>query len=210
LSFLKRLVPLKGTVSVGLDKPVFVEGEPVTGNVNVDCEEYVQSEGVRVEGRAIEHFEEMEWVTENNQRVPRMVQKTNTLFSRDESINGPSDFGQGPTRSFPFSVGIPSLRPAHSGGRIETMIKGVVAVKGRPDMTGTVQIAFTAPTYAVIGAPVQPYLSTPPFAPPGQAQGSQAGYAPGPVQQKPQIRCSYCKTLLDQRMTFCPNCGAHQ
>src|SRR5438093_8039544 len=66
----------------------------------------------------------MEWVTENNQRVPRMVQKSNTLFSRDESINGPSDFGQGPTRSCPFSMGIPSLRPAHSGGRIETMIKG--------------------------------------------------------------------------------------
>ena len=203
-------MPLKGKVSVGLDKPVFVEGEPVTGSVAVTCEEYVQSEGVRVEARAVEHFEEMEWVIENNQRVPRMVQKTSSLFSRDVPINGPSDFGQGPSRSFPFSVGFPALRAVHQGGRLETSLKGVVAVKGRPDITGTVQIAFSAPTMAVVGAPVQQYGSSPPYAPAGQPSIPQMGYASSPPQQKPQVRCSYCQTLLEQGMSFCPNCGAHQ
>lgn len=210
MSFLKHLIPLKGKVSIILDKPSFVEGEAVAGKVNVDSEEYVQSTGVRIESRAYEHYEEMEWVIENNQRVPRMANKTNTLFSRDVPIFGQSDFGQGPTRSFPFSVGIPPFKPSHSGGSIEYAIKGVVAVKGRPDMTGTTQIAFTPPlAYAVVAPPMQPAGSgqTPAY---GQQVPAYPGYTAQPLQSKSQVRCEYCQTMMDQHTTICPNCGAHR
>ncbi len=220
---------------MSLDKPTFTEGEAVTGKVDVTCQEYVQAEGVRVEARAYEHYEEMEWVEENNQRVPRMVQKTNTLFSRDVPISGPSDFGQGPTRSFPFSVGIPSFKSSRQGGSIEYQVKGVVAVKGRPDITGTTMIAFTPATYAVIGAPAPqayvppPQYQTPGYPPQNYPQTAPAGYAPAPApgygqpslpypqyvltqpqQPKPQVECSYCHSMMGQDMTFCPNCGGHR
>lgn len=227
MSFFKRLIPLKAKASVSLDKPTFVEGEPVVGRVNIEAGEYVQSTGVRVEARAYEHYQELEWALENNQRVPRMVSKTNTLFSRDVPIFGPSDFGEGPTRTFPFSVGIPPFRPSHSGGNIEYKVKGVIAVKGRPDITATTQIAFNPPmAYAVIAPAMQQgYGPAGPSAPPGyQPQGypptpapgyGQTGpvypqYAPQPSQPGPQVRCEYCQHMMDQSAMECPNCGAHR
>ncbi|HEX4921035.1 MAG TPA: hypothetical protein VFV92_09880 [Candidatus Bathyarchaeia archaeon] len=227
-SFLKRLIPIKAQASVSLDKPTFVEGEPVMGKVNVDSNEYIQSTGVRVEARAYEHYQELEWVLENDKRVPRMASKTSTLFSRDVSISGPSDFGQGPTRSFPFSVGIPPFRPSHSDGSIEYQLKGVVAVKGRPDITATAQIAFNPPvTYTVIAPPPMPpagYGSSASYMPTGNPppvyQSPQApGYGqPSPTyiqygqtqQPQQQVRCKYCQYMMDQAAATCPNCGAHQ
>ena len=228
MSFLKRLIPLKAHASVALDKPTFSEGEPVMGKVNIDSSEYVQSTGVRVEARAYEHYEELEWVLENDKRVPRMASKTSTLFSRDVSISGPSDFGQGPTRSFPFSVGIPPFRPSHSGGNIEYQVKGVVAVKGRPDITATTQIAFNPPlTYTLIAPPPMQQTAYGPqasYTPTGSApQGYQPPQAssygqPTPTypqyaqSQQPlqQVRCNYCQHMMSQAAATCPNCGAHQ
>jgi hypothetical protein len=232
MSFFKRLIPLKAKASISLDKPSFMEGEPVVGKINVESNEYVQSTGVRIEARAYEHYEELTWVTENNERVPKMMQKQNTLFSRDVNISGPSDFGQGPTRSFPFSVGIPPFKTTHNGGSIEYSLKGVVAVKGRPDITGSTQIAFIPPAgVTVIVPPLQQvgYGTAPPYAPagyapsgyvPGQARAPAAPYAqPGaayvqynqaPPQPKLQVRCQYCQSMIDQGTPFCPNCGARQ
>jgi len=213
MSFLKHLIPLKAKASIMLDKPSFFEGEPVTGKVNVDCDEYVQSTGVRIEARVYEHYAEMEWVVENNQRVPKMMNKTNTQFSNDVSIFGLSDFGQGPTRSFPFSVGIPPFRPSHSGGSIEYSVKGVVAVKGRPDITATTQIAFSPPVgYATVAPPMQ-YAGYGPSGanmPPGSTTPGYPQYGPQPTQPMPKVRCEYCQTMMDQNVTVCPNCGAHR
>lgn len=228
MSFLKRLIPIKARASISFDKPSFAEGEPVVGRVNVEASEYVQSTGVRVEARAYEHYEQLEYVTENNQRVPKMVDHKDTLFSRDVDISGPSDFGQGPTRSFPFSVGIPPVRPVHGGGRVEYEVKGVVAVKGRPDITGTTQVSFTPPVGVMIvaGAPMQqagygPSPTVPPqgSAPQGYAPTPAPGYAQPPIvytqyspppQPKVQVRCSYCQSMIDQGTSFCPNCGGRQ
>ena len=222
MSFLKHLIPLKAKASIALDKPMFYENEPVTGKVNVECNEYFQSSGVRVEARTYEHFQETDWVVENNQRVPRMVSKTNTLFSRDEPISGPSDFGQGPTRAFPFSVGTPVSRASRSGGSIEYEIKGVVAVKGRPDVTSTTQIAFSPAMNYAVAAPSSPQSgygtgstnATPSYAqtvPPSYqpAQGS-APYGSQASQPSPKVRCEYCQAMIDQTASFCPNCGAHR
>ncbi|MBO0887981.1 hypothetical protein J2P12_02665 [Candidatus Bathyarchaeota archaeon] len=212
MSFLKHLIPLKAKASLTLDKPSFFEGEPVTGKVNVDCEEYVQSTGVRIESRVYEHYSEMEWVVENNQRVPKMVSKTNTVFSNDAPIFGPSDFGQGPTRSFPFSVGIPASRPSHSGGSIEYSIKGVVAVKGRPDITAATQIAFSPPlSYATV-APPMGYAGYGPSStnPPAGSPTGLPQYGPQPQQPMLQVRCEYCQKMMDQSVMVCPNCGARR
>src|SRR5438309_7033417 len=59
MSFLKRLVPMKAKVWVTLDKPTFMEGEAITGKVNIDSKEgYIPAEEVRVEARVYEHYQD--------------------------------------------------------------------------------------------------------------------------------------------------------
>ncbi len=239
MSFFKHFIPLKTKVWISLDKPSFADGEPVVGKVNVEANEYIQCQGVRVEARATENYQEMEWIVVNNQRIQENVRKQNHLFSRDENVSGPSDFGQGPARSFPFSVGIPTFRPTHMGGSVEYTVKGVLSVKGRPDATGTTQIAFGPPTgYPMMPPTMQPvgYGPQPMYGPaPGYPpQGySPQGYAPAPgysqpgmaprygqqypqyapqqqTQQAAKVRCKFCQTMIDQTSSVCPNCGGHQ
>src|SRR2546422_11230604 len=59
MSFLKRLVPMKAKVWITLDKPTFMEGEAITGKVNIDSKEgYIPAEEVRAEDRVYEHYQE--------------------------------------------------------------------------------------------------------------------------------------------------------
>lgn len=132
---------MKAKVWLSLDKPNFAEGEPVVGKVNVEAKEYVQAEEVRLEARVYENYVEQVWATVGNNRVRQNQPRKNTLFSRDVRVAGPTDFG-GSTQSFPFSVGVPTYRPSRGGGTIEYSLKGVVAVKGRPDVTGETQVGF--------------------------------------------------------------------
>lgn len=223
MSFFKKLLPMKAKVWLSLEKPTFAEGEAVAGKVNVESKEYIQAEEVRVEARVYENYMEQVWVTIGNQRVRQNQQKKNTLFSRDVRVSGPTDLGNGTPRSFPFSVGIPAYRPTRNGGSIEYNVKGVVAVKGRPDVTGDTQIGF-APPGAFPSMP--PGYPTPGY---GPGYGPQPGYPPmGPGYGPPapgygypqpaqvvtkevvKVRCKYCNTLMDMSSSTCPNCGAHQ
>ena len=228
LSFFKKLLPMKAKVWLSLDKPSFAEGEPVVGKVNVESQEFIQADEVRVEARVYENYTEPVWVVVGNRRVQQMQRKKNTLFSRDVRVSGPTDFGSG-SRSFPFTVAMPVYRPTRNGGAVENSVKGVVAVKGRPDVTGELQVGFAPPG-------LFPSMMSPPtFAPaPGYGPGPGYGPAPGYPQMNPgygapapgygmppqpaqvvtreivKVRCKYCNTLMDMSNSTCPNCGAHQ
>ena len=181
MSFFKHFIPLKAKVWVSLDKPQFAEGEQVTGKVSATAEDYIQAQEVRIEARVFQNYEEMVWVTlPNNQRVQQREHRQDTLFSHDARISGPSDFGKGPQRDFPFQVGIPTFRPTRAGGTIQYSVKGVIAVKGRPDVTGATNLAFTQ---APVGYPqMQPGMQPVGYGPqqPGYGYGQpQYGPAPG-------------------------------
>lgn len=181
MSFFKHFIPLKAKVWVTLDKPQFAEGEQVTGKVSATAEDYIQAQEVRIEARVFQNYEEMVWVTlPNNQRVQQREHRQDTLFSHDARVSGPSDFGKGPQRDFPFQVGMPTFRPTRAGGTIQYSVKGVVAVKGRPDVTGSTNLTFTqAPAYPQMQPGMQPVGYGPPQ--PGYGYGQpQYGPAPGP------------------------------
>jgi hypothetical protein len=225
----------KGKVWISFDKPTFVEGEAVVGKVNVEAGEYIQSLGVKVEARVFENYTELVWVTINNTRVQENQRRQNVLFSRDVQVSGPNDFGNGPTQTFPFSVGIPPCRATRGGSSLENSLKAVVQVKGRPDMTGQTQVAFVPtgsmpqqmPGYMPGGYPVQQGYGAPGYNPgynpnpgygmpmgPGYGQPMQ-GYNMPPQQQVqqqpgPQIRCKYCQGLMNANAGTCPNCGGRQ
>lgn len=179
MGLLSHLVAPKGKVWISFDKPTFVENEPVVGKVNVEAHEYIQSIGVRVEARVVESWQEMVWITVNNQRFQQPERRQNVLFSRDVQISGPTDFGKGPTQTFPFTVGMPACRPTRGGAIIENSLKGIVQVKGRPDMTGHTEVAF-APPSAMLQQPMPGYMPQPGGYQMPQGYGPQ-GYGPQPV-----------------------------
>jgi len=239
LGLFGHLIPPKGKVWISFDKPTFVEGEPVVGKVNVEAHEYIQGKGITVEARVFETWEEMVWVTLNNQRFQQPERRQNVLFSRDVQVTGPQDFGKGPSQTFPFSVGMPVCRATRGGAAVENSLKAVVQINGRPHLTGQTQVAFApagsmlqqAPGYMPQGYGVpqgyapqgygpQPgypgYNPNPAYGvPPGPGYGQpMQGYGPAPqqgaAQAGPQVRCKYCQGLMSQSANNCPNCGGRQ
>jgi hypothetical protein len=229
LGLFNHLIPPKGKVWITFDKATFQEGEAVVGKVNVEAHEYVQSNGIKLEARVFETYQEPVWITlPNNQRVQEMHRVENVLFSRDLQVTGPSDFGQGPAQTFPFSVGIPPCRATRGGAAVENSLKAVIECKGRPHMHGESQVAFVPagsmpqqmPGYMPGGYPVQQgygpqgYNPNPAYGGPGYGQ-PMPGYGMPPQGQMPQqqvaqVRCKYCQSLMNQNSANCPNCGAHQ
>ncbi|HYY92391.1 MAG TPA: hypothetical protein VE955_10420 [Candidatus Dormibacteraeota bacterium] len=179
MGLLDHLRAPKGKIWITFDKPTFMEGEGVTGKVNIEASEYIQSLGVKVEARVFENYQEMVWVTVNNQRFQENQHKQDVLFSRDVQVSGPNDFGSGPTQTFPFSVGMPAMRARRPGGSIQNSLKAVVQVKGRPDMTSSTQVAFTPPgsmPQQMPGYMPGAYPMPQGYGPPGYNQG----YNPNP------------------------------
>jgi len=119
MGLLSHLTHPKGKIWISLDKATFQEGEAVVGKVNIEAEEYIQSIGVKIEARVVESWNEMVWVTLNNQRFQENQRRTNNLYQRDVQVTGPTDFGKGPTQTFPFSVGIPPCRATRGGSSVQ-------------------------------------------------------------------------------------------
>src|SRR5437899_5732335 len=171
MGLLAHATQRKGKIWSAVDKATFQEGEAVAGKVNIEAEEYIQSKGVKVEARVVESWNEMVWVTlPNNMRIQENQRRTNNLYQRDVQVAGATDFGKGPAREFPFSVGIPPCRATRGGSSVQNLLKAVLQVKGRPDMTNETQIAFV---------PAGAYGSMPMTV--GYGQGPMpAGYGPNP------------------------------
>ena len=129
----------KATVSVMLDKAEYSLREPLTGKINVSATEGFDVDEVRLEI----------WVNEftrasENQNVggtTRMVtvQQDNTIHKGKTTVSGRVQVSNGFNQDFPFSVNLPSgIPPTYRGRNANNSwkMKGVVAVKGRPDVTG--------------------------------------------------------------------------
>ncbi len=225
LGLFNHLIPPKGKIWITFDKATFQEGEAVVGKVNVEAHEYIQGQGIKVEARVFETYQEPVWVTINGMRVQEMHRVENVLFSQDVQVTGPSDFGEGPAQTFPFSVGIPPCRATRGGAAVENSVKAILQCKGRPHLQGGTQVSIAPPGmmpqqgYMQGGYPVQQgygpagYNPNPGYGPPMGGYG-QPGYnmppQQMPQQQVAQVRCKYCQGLMNANSSTCPNCGAHQ
>lgn len=236
MGLFNHLIPPKGKIWITFDKATFQEGEAVVGKVNVQAHEYIQGQGIKLEARVFETYQEPVWVTINNTRVQEMHRVENVLYSQDVQVTGPSDFGEGNAQTFPFSVGMPPCRATRGGAAVENSLKAILQCKGRPHLQGGTQVPFIPPGAmpqqmpGYGGYPVQQG-----YGPPGYNQGynpnpaynQNPGYgppmAPGYGQQSPgygppqqmqqqvaQVRCKYCQGLMNANSGTCPNCGAHQ
>jgi hypothetical protein len=186
-----------------------------------------------VEARVFETYQEPVWVTlPNNTRVQEMHRVENVLYSQDVQVTGPSDFGEGNSQTFPFSVGMPPCRATRGGAAVENSLKAILQCKGRPHLQGGTQVPFIPPgampqqMQGYGGYPVQQgygppgynqgYNPNPAYGPPmapGYGQQQAPGYGPQQQmaqQQVAQVRCKYCQGMMNANSGTCPNCGAHQ
>lgn len=186
----KRFTKPKASISLSLSKNVFTLGEDLTGTLLVASDEEFDAEEIRAEFQCVESKEKTEW--EYNEDTGEMVENTYwdtaTLHSANPKVSGPLHITSGFKKEFPFSTNIPA------GGRetydsvdasVEWSIKGVIAVKGRPDVT-TKEIEVQ-----VVRAP-------------------QVVREKEIVREVVMIPCAYCGSLMPQTSIVCPNCGARR
>ncbi len=61
MSFFKRLVPLKADMNINLQSIAVDEGQPFKGTATLDSKEKFSGEGVRMEIRVTEAWQEQAW-----------------------------------------------------------------------------------------------------------------------------------------------------
>jgi len=185
--FFKRLDPINADLSVLLDKSIFQEGEPLTGKLVLNSDEAVHADEIRLEIRVSETYQAPTYSTIGNRVQQTVERQAKELYADDVDLSGPLDISKGYKGEFPFTTNvIPPIRPT-MGGLIDRKIKGVIAVKGRPDKTKD------------IGFSVSP-------APYGQV--TMQGPSQVVVKEIVKVPCRYCRTLIPMGTDRCPNCSA--
>lgn len=130
----------KATVSVTLEKGEYSLREPLTGKINVSAAEDFDIDEVRLEiwVKEFTRASESQDVGGGNRRTVT-AQQDNTIHQGKTTVAGRMHASSGFNQDFPFSINLPPGIPSTYRGRNANnswKMKGVVAVKGRPDITG--------------------------------------------------------------------------
>jgi hypothetical protein len=145
MGFLSALRSPKATIVVQLDKDTFSLREPLTGKVNLSSSEEFDSDEQRIEVwvtewvKATEQKQQPGQAPGQQRTVPVTAQQTTKLHESKNPIGGRQHFTAGFNNTVPFSIRLPSgIPPTYRSQNVRTswMLKGVIAVKGRPDVTG--------------------------------------------------------------------------
>jgi len=129
----------KATVSVTLDKGEYSLREPLTGKITVSAAEDFDIDEVRLEIWVNEFTRATESVDTGSGRSSVTAQQTNAIHSGKTTVAGRMHASNGWSQEFPFSINLPpGVPPTYRGRNANNSwrMKGVVAVKGRPDITG--------------------------------------------------------------------------
>lgn len=187
MGFFKRFKKPKAGVSLTIPKTTVELGEDLKGAITVESREEFDATEVRAELRCVEKRRRERYVYDRELRreVRRVYWDTATLHSTDPKASGKLHMVPGFKKTFPIKVNIPAGgRESFDGldANITWSIKGVVAIKGRPDTTSeTIELQVIRPAAA-----------------------------PAVVKEKKvvMIPCEYCGSMMPETATSCPNCGA--
>jgi len=129
----------KATVSVILDKSEYSLREPLTGKINVSAAEGFDIDEIRLEIWVNEFTRASESMDIGGTRRTVTAQQDNRIHSGKVTVAGRMLATSGFNQDFPFSINLPpGIPPTYRGRNANNTwkMKGVVAVKGRPDITG--------------------------------------------------------------------------
>jgi hypothetical protein len=140
MGFLSALKAPKATIAVQLGKDTFSLKEPLQGNINVSSSEEFDVDEVRIELWVSEWTRATEQKQQPGQPRPIAVtaQQTTKLHESKNVIGGRQHVTAGFNATIPFNIHFPSgIPPTYRSQNVRTswMLKGVIAVKGRPDVT---------------------------------------------------------------------------
>jgi len=142
MGLFKRFKAPKATVSVTLDKPEYGHSEPITGTFDVSSSEEFDADELRIELWVTEETTARGSVTIDTRagRETKIVtvRESANIHKEKITVAGRTKITEGFNQQFPFSISIPSGVPPTYHGRNATntwRMKGVIAVKGRPDVT---------------------------------------------------------------------------
>ena len=192
MGFLKNLeghfVAPKAEVNLQLNESYVVLGDNLEGTFTVSPREDIMATEVRCELNCTETAQVIrnEYDPALKTMVARQVTERKVLYSVRPSCSPALELINGITKAFKFSVNIPAgARPTFMAANDSVVweIKGVVAVKGRPDVVSR-EVAFQV------------------------VPESQR-----PANQAPKVRlvaCLYCQSEMPEDMLACPNCGARK
>lgn len=196
MSFLKKLTekvtPPKVNLKLNLSGSVFSLGGDLKGELMVSSDEDFDAEDIRCEVQCVESAKVQKRFYDQalKREVVREVWESATLYSAKPSLSGPIHISKGFSGSFPFSIPIPiTMKPTSKGidRRVTWTIKGVIAVKGRPDaVSPTLEVQVAQPA----AVPVVKEREV--------------------IREVVMVPCKYCGTLFPQTDTVCPHCGARR
>lgn len=187
MGFFKRFTKPKASISLTIPKTTVELGDDLKGAIAVSCQEEFDATEVRAELRCIEKRRRERMVYDENlkREVRRVYWDVATLHSADPKASGEFHLVPGFNKTFPVSVSIPAGgRESFDGldANITWSIKGVVAIKGRPDVTSeTAELQVIRPA---------------------------GGPSAAKEKEVVMIPCEYCASLMPDTATSCPNCAA--
>ncbi len=139
MGFLNRFKAPKTTLAISMDKNEFSLREPLTGKFQVTSSEEFDADEIRVE-IWVDEFTRATGSVDigGNRKKTVTLQQNNKLHNGKVAVSGRMHITEGFSKDFPFSINLPPGVPPSYSGRNATntwKMKGVVAVKGRPDVT---------------------------------------------------------------------------
>jgi hypothetical protein len=194
MSFFKkvkdRFTAPKANVTLQLNKSSYGLGENVEGTLAAASNEEFDCKEVRIEFQCVERKKRMvsQYDAVIKTQVMKEVEDTATLWQARPVLTGPMHISTGFQQSYPVSINIPAgARPSYHSieDNITWSLKGVIAIDGRPDVTSrTIEIQVlpmsAAPTVKEI------------------------------IREVVMVPCKYCRALMPETDTVCPNCGARR
>jgi len=184
MGFFKRFKKPKANVLLEISNNTAELGEDLRTQISINSKEEFDATEVRLELYCNEKKRRERWIY--NKRLGRNVRQVywdqTTLHSAHIKAADNLHLVPGFRKTFPTDVNIPlASRESYDGSEsnVTWLIKGVIAVDDRPDITSKTH------ELQIVRAKLQTKS-----------------------QNFKKIACEYCDTLMDTTLSACPNCGA--
>ena len=185
MGFFSRFKKPKASVSLKILENTIALGDDFGTQITINAKEEFDATEVRLELNCIEKQKKERWVY--NKRLGRNVRQVYwdraTLHSEHIKASDQLHLVPGFRKTFDVKVNIPlASKESYDGSNsnVTWMIKGVIAVDDRPDVTGKTH----------------------------ELQIYRASVQSKSQNQVKKVACIYCDTLMDNTLSECPNCGA--
>ena len=185
MGFFKRFKKPKASVSLKILENTIALGDDFGTQITINAKEEFDATEVRLELYCIEKQRKERWVYSKRlgRNIHQVYWDNTTLHSDHIKASDQLHLVPGFRKTFDVNVNIPlASKESYDGSNsnVTWMIKGVIAVDDRPDVTGKNH----------------------------ELQVFRASLQTKPQNQVKKVACIYCDTLMDNTLSECPNCGA--